>query len=84
VSRTAIGSLFQQIKVGQLKLIDVDGTTTICGQQKLRPDANAERSVYSLPVVELKVNKELFWVRLLLFADMVRYAGQIRSAGPQL
>ncbi|GAB7343201.1 hypothetical protein MBLNU457_1268t1 [Dothideomycetes sp. NU457] len=70
VSRSAIGSLFQQIKVGQLKLIDADGTTTICGQQKLRPDATAERSVYSIPVVELKVNKELFWVRLLLFADM--------------
>lgn len=74
VSRSAIGSLFQQIKVGQLTLIDADGTTTICGQQKLKRDANAERSVYSLPVVELKVNKELFWVRLLLFADMVRLA----------
>lgn len=71
VSRSAISSLFQQIKVGQLKIVDFDGTTTVCGQQKLKADASTESSVYSLPVVELKVNKELFWVRLLLFADMV-------------
>ena len=72
LSRAAVQSLFQQIRVGQLKIIDQDGTVTICGQQKLRPDSQADRSVYSLPVTELNVHKDLFWVRLLLFADMVR------------
>ena len=71
LSRAAVQSLFQQIRIGQLKIVDKDGTITICGQEKLRPDLPQERSVYSLPLTELTVHKDLFWVRLLLFADMV-------------
>lgn len=70
LSRAAVQSLFQQIRIGQLKIVDTDGTTTVCGQQKLKADSQAERSVYSLPVAQLTVHKDLFWVRMLLFADM--------------
>lgn len=70
VSKSSILSLITRIKIGQLKIVDVDGQTTVCGQQKLTP-SEAERTIYSIPQVELKVHKEMFWIRLALFADMV-------------
>lgn len=78
VSRTAILSLITRIKVGQLTIVDVDGQTTVFGQQKLTP-SGAERSVYSIPQVELRVHKDMFWVRLALFADMVCWLWERRE-----
>ena len=71
VSRSVLLSLFRQISIGQLKIIDVDGTVTICGQEKLKAGLDGERSVYTIPQTVLQVHKETFWVRMLLFADMV-------------
>lgn len=71
LSRSAILSLLQKIQVGQLTIKDVDGTITICGQTKVKPISQADRTVYSIPSTELVVHKDTFWIRLLLFADMV-------------
>jgi len=63
LSRSAILSTLSKITVGQLKVIEADGHTTICGEL----GANIKG-----PSTELRVHKETFWVRMLLFADMVR------------
>ncbi|PSK35080.1 hypothetical protein B9Z65_1663 [Elsinoe australis] len=70
LSRATILSLLQRINLGQLKITDVDGTVTVCGQEKIKPVAQQDRTIHSIPATELKVNKDVFWVRLLLFADM--------------
>lgn len=72
LSRNAILSVLVQIKVGQVKIVDVDGKETVCGQQKMMPSSSKARSVYSIPQVQLHVHKDIFWVRMALFADMVR------------
>lgn len=61
-SRSAILSVLQNITDGRLNVVDVDGKETLCGTQSSDPDA-LEASIV--------VHKDLFWVRLLLFADMV-------------
>ena len=61
-SRGAVLSLLRRIKVGQLVLTDSDGEVTVCGTPKVKDGT---------PRTELKVLKETFWVRVLLFADMV-------------
>ncbi len=61
LSRNAVLSLLSRIEEGQLVLTDTDGTVTICGAPK--PNGR--------PRTELSVQKDAFWVRLLLFADMV-------------
>ena len=61
ISRSTILGLLQRIQQGQLEVIDCDGSVTLCG---------ATRD--GAPKTELKVLKEAFWVRVLLFADMVR------------
>lgn len=71
LSRSAILSVLVQIKVGQVKIVDVDGKETVCGQQKMMPGPSKARSVYSIPQVQLHVHKDIFWVRMALFADMV-------------
>ena len=63
LSRTTILAIFSKIAVGQLKIIDADGRVTICGQLGTSVEG---------PQTELRVHKETFWVRMLLFADMVR------------
>lgn len=65
LSRSAILSTLQKITVGQLKVIEADGHTTICGE--LGADIKG-------PQTELRIHKDTFWVRMLLFADMVRRA----------
>ena len=65
LSRNTVLGLLGRIEVGQLVVIDSDGTVTLCGKQ----DGKNET-----PRTELKVLKEAFWVRVLLFADMVRRA----------
>ena len=72
VSRSTILSLLQRIAIGRLEITDTDGTVTICGQPDLKPTPHPYRSVYTPPSSELVVQKDVFWVRLLLFADMVR------------
>jgi hypothetical protein len=70
VSRSAVLSLLSRIQIGQLKVVDVDGKDLTYGQ-KQGVNGSSEKSVYSLPNVELTVHKDVFWVRMLLFADMV-------------
>ncbi|KAK5117380.1 hypothetical protein LTR62_005998 [Meristemomyces frigidus] len=69
VSRGAILSLLRQIQIGSLRITDTDGSLTVCGSPK-RADGNDEKSVYAVPHAELRVLSDLFWVRLLVFADM--------------
>ena len=71
LSRTILCYLFSRIKVGHLTIIESDGTTTTFGNKKLEGTFNVERSVYSIPEVELRVHRDIFWLRMLLFADMV-------------
>ncbi len=42
---------------------DSDGAVTVCGARKVKDGT---------PSTELRVLRETFWVRALLFADMVR------------
>ena len=62
LSRSTVLGLLSQIEVGQLVIRDCDGTVTICGQPNIE-DAS--------PSTELRISKEAFWVRVMLFADMV-------------
>lgn len=62
LSRGACLTLFRKIGYGKLEIVDFDGETIICGQE--RPEKDALK-------VTLHIHKETFWVRLLLFADMV-------------
>ena len=61
ISRNTVLPLLQRIQHGQLTVIDCNGSVTLCGAIK-----------DGAPKTELKVLKEAFWVRVLLFADMVR------------
>ena len=63
VSRKTVLSLLGRIEIGQLVVKDIDGTVTICG-------AGAKDGA---PTTELRVLKEAFWVRVMLFADMVGF-----------
>ena len=62
LSRSTVLGLLSRIEVGQLVLRDSDGAVTICGKSGIE-DAS--------PHTELRVLKEAFWVRVMLFADMV-------------
>lgn len=62
LSRSTVLGLLSRIEVGQLVIRDGDGTVKICGQLGIK-DAS--------PRTELRVSKEAFWVRVMLFADMV-------------
>lgn len=57
-SRATILSTLQGIQIGQLTVIERDGSRTICGTSQG-------------PSTELYVKREAFWLRLALFADMV-------------
>ena len=62
LSRSTVLGLLSRIEVGQLVLKDSDGAVTICGQSGIED---------ACPHTELRVLKEAFWVRVMLFADMV-------------
>ena len=62
LSRSTVLGLLGRIEFGQLVVRDTDGTATICGNPGIKDGS---------PRTELKVSKEAFWIRLLLFADMV-------------
>jgi len=70
VSRGAILALLKNIQVGSLQIRDADGTLTICGSPPRAQAGDSEKSVYTIPHAELRVLNDLFWIRLLLFADM--------------
>lgn len=65
-SRNQVLSLLRRIEIGQIVVTDRNGMVTICGSPAPKDGT---------PKTELKVHKEAFWVRLLLFADMVRIIG---------
>ncbi|KAK4963367.1 hypothetical protein LTR10_000995 [Elasticomyces elasticus] len=69
VSRGAALAVLKQIQIGSLQIIDTDGSLTICGSPQ-RAEFDNEKSVYTVPHAELRVLNDLFWVRLLVFADM--------------
>lgn len=62
-SRSAVLAVLSRIELGQVVVVDGDGTATRCGEP-----GESSRG----PNAELKVVKDSFWVRALLFADMVR------------
>lgn len=63
LSRTAVLSLLKQVEIGQLVIIDKNGTEIVCGQQSAEVDAPS-------PNTKLTIHRESFWVRLALFSDM--------------
>lgn len=65
ISKGAVLGLLKKIESGQLVVLDTDGNVTTCGQKTCSEEA---------PKTQLKVLKETFWVRVLLFADMVRWS----------
>jgi len=64
LSRSTVLGLLGRIEIGQLVVKDADGTVTICGRTGVNDGA---------PRTELRVLKEAFWVRVMLFADMVSH-----------
>lgn len=70
VSRGAILTLLKNIQIGSLRVVDSDGTLTVCGSPRRGKTDGAQKSVHAIPHAELKVLDDLFWVRLMLFADM--------------
>ena len=62
LSRGIVLNTLRRIKVGQLVVIDSDGEVIVCGAPKVKDGT---------PKTELRVLRETFWVRVLLFADMV-------------
>lgn len=63
LSRAAVLSVLGRVEIGHIAIVDSDGSETICGERWRKE---------GVPATELTVLKEAFWVRLLLFADMVR------------
>ncbi|KAL8872130.1 MAG: hypothetical protein Q9174_002190 [Haloplaca sp. 1 TL-2023] len=61
LSRAAVLNVLSGVEVGHIAIVDSDGSETICGERWAKE---------GVPATELKVLKETFWVRLLLFADM--------------
>ncbi|KAI1322920.1 cyclopropane-fatty-acyl-phospholipid synthase [Xylariaceae sp. FL0255] len=78
VAKPAILSVFSQIEVGTLLLVDQPAGTRLVYGQKLNSKASepvSERDLPSrraetIPRVEVVVKDEAFWMRLFLFADM--------------
>jgi len=71
LSRTAILSLLRKVQIGSLTITDTDGSITICGSpQTPLSSENDEKTVYTIPHATLQIHNDLFWIRMLLFADM--------------
>ncbi|KAK3077601.1 hypothetical protein LTS18_009798, partial [Coniosporium uncinatum] len=62
LARAACLTLFKRIAIGSLEITDTDDTVIQCG----RPGKEGVE-----PHTGLRVQKDTFWVRLLLFADML-------------
>ncbi|KAI9851844.1 MAG: hypothetical protein M1838_002560 [Thelocarpon superellum] len=61
LSRNAVCTLLSRIELGQLRIVDTDGSALRFGET-----SHGAKS----PTVELTVRREAFWVRLCLFTDM--------------
>ncbi|KAL8950649.1 MAG: hypothetical protein Q9222_003333 [Ikaeria aurantiellina] len=61
LSRAAVLSVLARVELGHIAIIDTDGSETICGERWPKE---------GVPKTELKILKDAFWVRMLLFADM--------------
>src|ERR1700744_1488580 len=70
-SRHIILSLLSQIKVGCLVVQERDGTETICG-----------KGMGAIPVATVRILRNAFWIRLALFADMVRRVANLVLTKP--
>lgn len=76
VAKWAVHSLFSNVKIGTLVLLDeVDGTSHVYGEtwggaKMPCKVVNGEGKLGAAPRVHLVVKKSAFWMRLLLFADM--------------
>ena len=62
-SRSTVLAVLSRIESGRIVVVDGDGTTIHCGEVNESSKG---------PNAELRVVKDSFWVRALLFADMVR------------
>lgn len=62
LSQSLIMSLLVKIETGQLRVVDQTGAVTVCGRADV---------VDGEPHTEIRIHKETFWVRMLLFTDMV-------------
>jgi cyclopropane-fatty-acyl-phospholipid synthase len=76
LSRRAVISVLSRIATGQLVITDgTSNITTVCGAlEPKQPNSvglKHKKEKASPPRAELKVLSESFWVRMLLFADMV-------------
>lgn len=67
-SRNTCLSLLSRIQIGRLEIIDVNGETYTLGGNKI-PESKGG-NILKTPQVILRVHKDTFWVRLLVFADM--------------
>ena len=80
-SRRTVLNLFSRIKEGQLVITDAaTNVTTVFGALEPRRDDDEVLKGYKVQPVEgsraeLRVQSDVFWVRLLLFADMVSKNG---------
>lgn len=63
LSKTALHSVLGRIQIGRLDIVEVDGNVLQFGENE--PE-EASRHVV------VRVHNEMFWVRLALYADMVR------------
>ncbi|QDS73288.1 hypothetical protein FKW77_005144 [Venturia effusa] len=67
-SRNTCLSLLSRIQIGRLEIIDVNGETYTLGGHDIPKSKGGD--ILPTPQVSLRVHKDTFWVRLLLFADM--------------
>lgn len=61
LSRSAVMAVLLRMRQGRLDIVDVDGKETLCGRAENQAGA---------PQTTLRVHKDAFWVRMMLFADM--------------
>ena len=62
-ARSTVLDVLKRIDTGRLLVTDYNGKTTVCGSFIAAGDE---------PCTELRILKDVFWIRVLLFADMVR------------
>lgn len=79
VSRRAVLGLLSRITIGQLVVTDTTtNVTTVCGalEPRIEDGLDLKKPTKNIedPRAELRVQRDIFWVRMLLFADMVRDA----------
>ena len=66
LSRTAVLGLMSKVETGQIIVREAGDVETICGRE------NEGADLWQWPQTELRVLRDVFWLRVALFADMVR------------